>query len=58
VEQIDIGGGATIRGQILVRNAASVSSTVTSNSIHGGADIIYDGSFDDVFFSVSAWRRY
>ncbi|MBI4264798.1 MAG: hypothetical protein HY657_10510 [Acidobacteria bacterium] len=55
-EQLDIGGNASIAGQILVQDAATVSTLVTANSLHGNITLTYTGSLDNKFLAVSAWR--
>lgn len=58
-EQLGISGGGNkvLRGQILVADAAANSSVETANVINGNVSIIYNGGLDDMFFTVSAWRR-
>ncbi len=55
-EQIKLRGNPEIHGQVIVENAASVSTLVTDNSLAGNVDIIYNGGFNSDVFSVSGWR--
>ena len=55
-EQIHISGNITLEGQIIVEDAASVSTLVTTNSISGNVDITYNGSLSSGVFIVSGWR--
>ena len=56
-EQMDLRGNVTIYGQIIIRNARTYSSEVTSTQLSGSVQIVYGGGLDGQFFSVSAWRR-
>lgn len=47
-EQLHISGNPELQGQIIVQNADSVATLVTSNSISGNPTITYDGSFDPI----------
>ena len=55
-EQADIGGNVTLGGQLIVEDAASNSSTVTSNSVHGNVTINYAGGLGSSTYSVVGWR--
>lgn len=55
-EQVGIAGNVAIAGQLMVQNAASVSTLVTTNGINGNVTITYNGSLDGKFVTVSAWR--
>ena len=53
--QVDIGGNATLDGQLIV-NDEPVGSLVTSNSLHGNASITYSGTLGTGTYTVSSWR--
>jgi hypothetical protein len=56
-EQLMLAGNPDLAGQILIEDAANVSSMVTSNTISGNPTVTYNGISGTVGFSVSAWRR-
>lgn len=56
-EQLMISGNPALLGQILVENAATDSTLVTSNTISGSGTITYNGTAPATFFAVTAWRR-
>lgn len=53
--QIDIGGNATLDGQLIVEDEP-VGSLVASNHIHGNASITSSGGLGTGTYSVSSWR--
>ena len=55
-EQTEITGNSEIIGQIIVENAASVSTLVTTNAISGNVDITYNGGLSSGVTIVSGWR--
>ena len=55
-EQIQISGNPEITGQIIVEDAASVSTLVTQNTINGNVTLTYNGGLNSDVFSVSGWR--
>lgn len=55
-EQLEVGGNVTLGGQIVVEDAASLSNTVTSNSIHGNVTINYSGGLGGGTYTVMGWR--
>lgn len=56
-EQVSLGGNPTLAGQLLVEDAANVSTVVTANSISGNPTFVYNGIAGGSDFIVSAWRR-
>ena len=56
-EQIMISGNPTLAGQVIVENAASVSTLVTNNTISGNPTIVYNGLVGSNTFAVTAWRE-
>lgn len=56
-EQFMISGNPTLAGQIIVENAATVSTLVESNIIEGNPTIVYNGLVGSNTFNVSAWRE-
>ncbi|MBI4888897.1 MAG: hypothetical protein HY824_17490 [Acidobacteria bacterium] len=55
-EQLSISGGPDIAGQVIVEDAATLSSLVTSNSISGNAEITYNGNLGSSYWGISSWR--
>jgi hypothetical protein len=56
-EQLMLAGNPDLAGQILIEDAATVSTLVTSNTISGNPTVTYNGISGTVGFSVTAWRR-
>ncbi|MBI1872817.1 MAG: hypothetical protein HYS05_02875 [Acidobacteria bacterium] len=56
-EQIEIGGNVNLFGQITAEGAANASNLVTSNRIHIGATVTYNGQSGADTFVVGAWRE-
>ncbi|OFW01874.1 MAG: hypothetical protein A3I61_02470 [Acidobacteria bacterium RIFCSPLOWO2_02_FULL_68_18] len=56
-EQISISGNATLGGQLVVEDAASVDPLVENNSISGSVTIDYNGTLGTNLFFVTAWRE-
>jgi len=56
-EQVRLRGNTTIRGQLLIENAANNSSLVTENDFRGNADVIYGGGLSWAGYSVRSWRE-
>ena len=55
-EQIHIGGNPSLSAQILIENATSVSTLVTTNLIGSSADITYNGGLGGGSLGVASWR--
>ena len=55
-EQIQISGNPTLAWQIIVEDAASVSTLVTSSQISGNPTIVYDGNLGTGLYRVVSWR--
>lgn len=53
--QVDIGGNASLDGQLIVEDLA-VGSLVASNHIHGSVDLTYSGGLGGGTYTVTAWR--
>ncbi|MDH4064427.1 MAG: hypothetical protein OEW19_08500, partial [Acidobacteriota bacterium] len=56
-EQIDLSGEATLVGQVIVQDVASLGPLVVSNTITGGVTLSYNGSVETVTYTVSGWRE-
>ena len=55
-EQVNLPGTATLGGQLLVENATSVDTLVTTNAITGNITLTYNGGLGTGTFSVRGWR--
>jgi hypothetical protein len=55
-EQLMISGNPVLAGQILVEDAANVSTLVTNNTISGNPTVTYNGIAGTSTIIVSAWR--
>jgi Tfp pilus assembly protein PilX len=55
-EQVKLSGNPSIAGQLIVENAASVSTLVTANDLSGHVTITYNGGLGGGTFSVRGWR--
>jgi hypothetical protein len=56
-EQIKIAGNAELAGQVIVQDATSICTLVTSNSISGSVVITYNGMVGSNNFAVLAWKE-
>jgi hypothetical protein len=56
-EQADIPGTPTIYGSIVIRDATSNDSTVTTSQLTGNFSVHYNGGLEGLFYTISAWRR-
>jgi hypothetical protein len=57
-EQFSANGSGTLLGQLLVQDAAAVSSLVTSTSIGGNVTITNNGTLPGFGFSAMSWRMF
>ncbi len=55
-EQVSMSGNPSVGGQLIVENAASISTLVTANSISGNVTITYNGGLGTGVYSVTGWR--
>ncbi len=55
-EQVQISGNPQLIGQIIVEDAASVSTLVTASSISGNVSITYNGGLGTGVYTVAGWR--
>lgn len=55
-EQVSMSGNPSVGGQLIVENAATVSTLVTANSISGNVTITYNGGLGTGVYSVTGWR--
>lgn len=56
-EQVFISGNPALAGQIIVENAANVSTLVDQNTIAGNMTLTYNGLVGSNSFRVIAWRE-
>jgi hypothetical protein len=56
-EQMELRGNPILNAQIMVDNAANVSTLVTNTSIGGNVTINYNGSLGEIGFGVTSWRE-
>ncbi len=60
-EQLDVGGGTILSGQIIVEDAANNSSLVTENKISGNATFSSNGTLGGaggvLLLTPTAWRE-
>ena len=59
-EQLQISGQAILAGQIVVEDAATVSTLVTTNQISGQATFTYNGTAGSaglIVLDMTAWRE-
>ena len=56
-EQLTLLGNASLRGQILIEDAASTSTLVTDNRVGGNAMLTNNGTLLGTGFAVTAWRE-
>lgn len=56
-EQISIAGNAELAGQVIVQDAATTCTLVTSNSISGSVTITHNGLVGSSNFAVLAWKE-
>ena len=55
-EQIKLSGNPALGGQLIVEDAATVSTLVTENAVRGNVDITYNGGLGGGIFKVGGWR--
>ena len=55
-EQIKLSGNPSLAGQLIVENAPSVDSLVTTNEISGNVNITYNGGLGTGIYTVTGWR--
>ena len=56
-EQAFLAGNVSLRGSLVIEDAADVSNLVTSNRIAGNASITNNGTLVGASFTVGAWRE-
>ena len=55
-EQVFLAGNVSLRGSVVIEDAADVSSLVTSNHIGDNASITNNGTLVGTSFGVGSWR--
>ncbi len=55
-EQVFLAGNVSLRGSVVIEDAADVSSLVTSNRIGDNASITNNGTLGGTSFGVGSWR--
>lgn len=56
-EQLQISGKATLRAQVLVQNATSVSKVVTANTVSSSATLTYNATLPSQSYTTGGWRE-
>ena len=56
-EQLSLLGNTSLRGQIVIENAASTSDLVTDNRVGGNASLTNDGTLTGTGFAATGWRE-
>ena len=56
-DQLKIHGNATLAGQVIVQDASTACTLVTSNSISGSVSITYNGMVNANNFAVLGWKE-
>ena len=56
-EQLSLLGNASLRGQIVIEDAASTSNLVTDNRVGGNARLTNNGTLTGTGFAATGWRE-
>ncbi len=56
-EQASLAGNVSLRGQLIIQDAASVSDLVTASAMRGNASITNNGTLVGTSFSAASWRE-
>ena len=56
-EQLSLLGNTSLRGQIVIENAASTSDLVTDNMVGGNASLTNNGTLTGTGFAATGWRE-
>ena len=57
-EQLSLLGNTSLRGQIVIGDAASTSTLVTDNRVGGNASLTNDGTLIGTGFEATGWREF
>ena len=56
-EQVFLGGNVSLRGELVIEDAAQISSLVTSSRIGGNVTVTNNGTLIGTSFRVGSWRE-